>query len=194
MPWPRSAILRQTCGIQSLMRDVGRRVSHVASLVQASSPDLAPRHVDSEQCGALVWRKFVINVPQPSGESDCRRPARIAPVPHSKAGLDQVHGWQGRGLPVLSPKLICAVSHLRHLVQRRAVQAKSAHPCAAPDCFACSEPKDRAGASSKLREGRELCTARQAIERSEKKLPSPVRRPTNHCSDPVWINCSAAGE
>jgi hypothetical protein len=132
------------------MRTLGERASHVAMKVQVSSPDLALCHVSTEQCGVRMLCNLAFSVPQPSGEGECQLPARTAPVPSSKIGLDQVHDGKSRGLQVQSPTVICAVSHLRLSARRRAVHAKAAHPCAAPDCFACSEPTDQAGASIKV--------------------------------------------
>jgi hypothetical protein len=146
--------------------------------VQMASPDLALCHVSTEQCGVRALCTVVFNIVPPIGESECRRSARIAQVPVSKTGLDQVLGGKDCGLRVQSPTRICAVSYLRRVVQRHAVHAKAGHPCAAPDCFACSEPIGRAGASIKLGENHELCKPCQEVESTEQDLLSNVRRPT----------------
>jgi hypothetical protein len=70
-------------------------------MVQASSPDLALCHVSTEQCGVRMLCSTSLNATPPRAKQVVHIiPARTAPVPVSKTGLDQVHGGKGRGLLV----------------------------------------------------------------------------------------------
>jgi hypothetical protein len=165
------------------MRDVRQRVPHVALLVPALSPDLAPCQRWLGVVRRLMFCKFAFRSGPPKGESIRQVPARKAPVPRSNTGLDQVHGGQGRGLRVSSPTVTCAVSHLRLSVHSLAWSGQIGSSLRRTRMLRMLRAHGLGRSFEKARRGSRTMHGMTPIERSEKILPSHVRRLTTTCSE-----------
>jgi hypothetical protein len=165
------------------MRDVGQRVPHVVSLVQASSLDVAQCQRWLGAVRRLMFRKFVSSSSPSKGESHCQGPARTTRVPLSKTGSPSSAWRTGQGSPGFVPD--------RHLRRESSTVLRSP-PCRSGQIrsslrrthmLRMLRAQGLAGASIKLGRDYALCTACTQSRGRRRTHPRPFVAQQAHAAN-----------